>query len=94
MHPFVMAPKPREGTDDSHCAGCSSPSTSAVDGPASYGGMTGRHNARHNEDSIWLDRAAPVTKASHGGLDDDDDVLVVEMFAKELTPSDVGKLNR
>lgn len=73
----------------------------AVDG---YGGMTMRHNARDNDDSIWLDRAvattddraairAPATKASHGGLGDD--VLdVVEMFAKELTSSDVGKLNR
>ncbi|KAG6504227.1 hypothetical protein ZIOFF_032993 [Zingiber officinale] len=35
---------------------------------------------------------APATKLAPGGLRDD--VVAVEMFTKELTPSDVGKLNR
>ncbi|KAG6493166.1 B3 domain-containing protein Os04g0581400-like [Zingiber officinale] len=76
-----MAPKPREGAG-SNCSRGSWPSTSAgVDGSACYGGsMTAPHkNAAR----------PPATKACLG-----DDVLVVEMFAKELTPSDVGKLNR
>ncbi|XP_074574932.1 uncharacterized protein LOC141831472 [Curcuma longa] len=80
-----MAPKPREGA-----GGSWRPSTYAVDGSACYGGcMTARHNAHDDDDSICLDAAFSAERAVATT-----DVLVVEMFAKELTPSDVGKLNR